>query len=75
MVGGKQKASDQYAELPPLSCPPERVFVGGMGARQAPAGAPRLPGSKYYTLRYLLNALLARARASSTRPRSAMIRR
>lgn len=52
-------ATDQYAELPPLSRPPERVFVGGLGARQAPAGAPRLPGSKYYTLRYLLNALLA----------------
>ncbi len=51
--------SGQYAELPSLSRPPERVFVGGRGARLTPTGAPRLPGSKYYTLRYLLNALLA----------------
>ncbi|HEU0026667.1 MAG TPA: 3-phosphoshikimate 1-carboxyvinyltransferase [Ktedonobacterales bacterium] len=49
----------QYAELPSLARPPARVFVGGQGARLAPEGAPRLPGSKYYTLRYLLNALLA----------------
>ena len=46
------------AELPPLAQPPQRVYVG------PPAGPhvlaePRLPGSKYYTLRYLLNALLA----------------
>lgn len=51
--------ADRYAELPPLSRPPERVFIGGRDARLAPSGAPRLPGSKYYTLRYLLNALLA----------------
>jgi 3-phosphoshikimate 1-carboxyvinyltransferase len=52
-------ATDKYAELPPLPRPPERVFIGGRSARQAPTDAPRLPGSKYYTLRYLLNALLA----------------
>jgi 3-phosphoshikimate 1-carboxyvinyltransferase len=48
-----------YAELPSLARPPERVFVSGQGAQPGTDGAPRLPGSKYYTLRYLLNALLA----------------
>lgn len=46
------------AELPPLTQPPERVFVGPP-ASDALRQQPRLPGSKYYTLRYLLNALLA----------------
>ncbi|HEX6122886.1 MAG TPA: hypothetical protein VFY89_06990, partial [Ktedonobacterales bacterium] len=47
--------------LPPIAQPPERVFV----ARPADDAAPREPltlrvaGSKYYTLRYLLIALLA----------------
>ncbi|HEX9035877.1 MAG TPA: 3-phosphoshikimate 1-carboxyvinyltransferase [Ktedonobacterales bacterium] len=52
-------AADEYAEMPPLPRPPARVFVGGRTARTSPTGSPRLPGSKYYTLRYLLNALLA----------------
>lgn len=51
------------ADLPPLPTPPARVYIAGVeGRAQAPArppGAPRLPGSKYTTLRYLLNALLA----------------
>ncbi len=49
------------ALLPPLVRPPRRVHVrGGRGLRaREPAGALQLPGSKYYTLRYLLNALLA----------------
>lgn len=46
------------AELPPIPRPPRRVFVW-QGARPHTLGQPHLPGSKYYTLRYLLNALLA----------------
>lgn len=46
------------AELPPLTQPPTRVFVGPPTSPRTLA-APHLPGSKYYTLRYLLNALLA----------------
>ncbi len=54
--------SDSYAdaELPPVPQPPRRIFVRGGTAR--PPTDPvtiRLPGSKYYTLRYLLVALLA----------------
>ena len=52
-------ASGDYAELPPLPRPPLCVNVHGRAERGAWVGAPRLPGSKYYTLRYLLNALLA----------------
>lgn len=52
-------APNGYAGLPPLARPPARVVVGGRVARASPAGVPRLPGSKYYTLRYLLNAMLA----------------
>ena len=51
--------SDSYVELPPTPHPPSALFIGGRGARRKPTGAPRLPGSKYYTLRFLLNALLA----------------
>jgi 3-phosphoshikimate 1-carboxyvinyltransferase len=47
------------AELPPVAQPPQHVFVGPPTDEQHTAGEPRLPGSKYYTLRYLLNALLA----------------
>jgi 3-phosphoshikimate 1-carboxyvinyltransferase len=49
------------ALLPPLIAPPRTVFVKGhAGPAQSPEGmSPALPGSKYYTLRYLLNALLA----------------
>lgn len=46
------------ADLPPVAQPPARIFVGpasGPLAREE----PRLPGSKYYTLRYLLDALLS----------------
>ncbi|MDE3230311.1 MAG: 3-phosphoshikimate 1-carboxyvinyltransferase [Chloroflexota bacterium] len=46
------------ADLPPLPQPPRAVFVGPASAPH-PHGQPHLPGSKYYTLRYLLNALLA----------------
>ncbi|HEX8996703.1 MAG TPA: 3-phosphoshikimate 1-carboxyvinyltransferase [Ktedonobacterales bacterium] len=46
------------AELPPLIQPPKRVFVGPPAESRA-TREPRLPGSKYYTLRYLLDALLA----------------
>jgi 3-phosphoshikimate 1-carboxyvinyltransferase len=52
-------APDGYAELPPLASPPSRVLIGGRAASASPSDSPRLPGSKYYTLRYLLNALLA----------------
>ncbi len=53
---------DSYAdaELPPVPQPPRRVFIRGGSAR--PPAEPvriRLPGSKYYTLRFLLVALLA----------------
>lgn len=44
------------AALPPIPAPPRRVFVRG---GRAVAGMPQPPGSKYYTLRYVLNALLA----------------
>ena len=47
------------ADLPPVAQPPERVTVGPPAAPRRAPSAPRLPGSKYYTLRYLLNALLA----------------
>ncbi|MGZ3674540.1 MAG: 3-phosphoshikimate 1-carboxyvinyltransferase, partial [Ktedonobacterales bacterium] len=46
------------AALPPIPAPPRRVFVRG-GQGPAVVGMPQPPGSKYYTLRYLLNALLA----------------
>jgi 3-phosphoshikimate 1-carboxyvinyltransferase len=50
-------------DLPPLVRPPRRVLVRGRSSAPDAAtpgiAAPRLPGSKYYTLRYLLNALLA----------------
>ncbi len=46
------------AALPPIPLPPRRVFVRG-GQGRAVAEMPQPPGSKYYTLRYLLNALLA----------------
>jgi 3-phosphoshikimate 1-carboxyvinyltransferase len=47
--------------LPPAPRPPRTVFVRGPnpGARRDTLWAPTLTGSKYYTLRYLLNALLA----------------
>jgi 3-phosphoshikimate 1-carboxyvinyltransferase len=46
--------------LPPLPRPPRAVFVRGPRDGQPRAiKPPRPPGSKYYTLRYLLNALLA----------------
>lgn len=49
--------------LPAITRPARRVFVraaalAAKDARREPA-RPRPPGSKYYTLRYLLNALLA----------------
>lgn len=47
------------ADLPPIPQPPQRVFVGPPSGERQAVRAPRLPGSKYYTLRYLLNALLA----------------
>ncbi|HEX8730259.1 MAG TPA: 3-phosphoshikimate 1-carboxyvinyltransferase [Ktedonobacterales bacterium] len=47
------------ADLPPVALPPERVTVGPPASPNRATSAPRLPGSKYYTLRYLLNALLA----------------
>lgn len=46
------------AALPPVARPPQRVFVGPPTQARTPE-QPRLPGSKYATLRYLLNALLA----------------
>jgi 3-phosphoshikimate 1-carboxyvinyltransferase len=48
------------AALPPIPAPPRVVRVRGPESRPpVPIAAPRPPGSKYYTLRYLLNALLA----------------
>ncbi len=47
------------AELPPVAQPPQHVFVGPPADERRTVDEPRLPGSKYYTLRYLLNALLA----------------
>jgi 3-phosphoshikimate 1-carboxyvinyltransferase len=46
--------------LPPVARPPRVVFVRGVAeAKRASVWTPAIPGSKYYTLRYLLNALLA----------------
>lgn len=46
------------ADLPPVALPPSSIYVApATGLR--PTQTPRLPGSKYYTLRYLLDALLA----------------
>ena len=50
------------ALLPPVVAPPRTVFVKGQAApahSQEGGASLILPGSKYYTLRYLLNALLA----------------
>jgi len=55
-------SADSYAgaELPPVSQPPRRVYVrAGSGRPPVEPITIRLPGSKYYTLRYLLVALLA----------------
>jgi 3-phosphoshikimate 1-carboxyvinyltransferase len=52
--------ADDDLDLPPVPQPPASVFV--RGASDRPTAQPmaiRLPGSKYYTLRYLLVALLA----------------
>src|SRR5437879_228168 len=59
-VGADDEARWDAAEaaLPPIPAPPRRVFVRG-GQGRAAVGMPQPPGSKYYTLRYLLNALLA----------------
>ena len=43
--------------LPPVPEPPRVAFV--RARRDTIPAMPRLPGSKYYTLRYVLNALLA----------------
>ncbi len=51
-----------HLDLPlPVASPPRVVFVRGLaGSPPEDTGwRPTLPGSKYYTLRYLLNALLA----------------
>src|SRR5262245_66186384 len=53
---------------------PERVQVRGGPVRQArqggaaPGGQPRLPSSKYYTLRYILNASLAASESAVRGP-------
>ncbi|HLY29992.1 MAG TPA: hypothetical protein VKQ36_03090, partial [Ktedonobacterales bacterium] len=56
------------ALLPPVAQPPTRVLVAGKElaasdgkalVSEAATSAPRLPGSKYYTLRYTLAAALA----------------
>jgi 3-phosphoshikimate 1-carboxyvinyltransferase len=55
-------SADSYAgaELPPVSQPPHRVYVrAGSGRPPVEPITIQLPGSKYYTLRYLLVALLA----------------
>jgi 3-phosphoshikimate 1-carboxyvinyltransferase len=56
------------ADLPPVAQTPERVTVGPPVAPRYAPSAPRLPGSKYYTLRYLLNALLADGESVLARP-------
>lgn len=57
-----ERVDDPATELlPPTVRPPRQVSVRGPDAGAAVSGParPELPGSKYYTLRYLLNALLA----------------
>src|SRR5690242_199273 len=61
---GDEDANERWdparAVLPPIPTPPRVVRVRGPESRPpVPITAPRPPGSKYYTLRYLLNALLA----------------
>lgn len=61
-LSDESKWDPRSAVLPPLEPPPRRVFVGPsyVGQPEVPrTGAPHSPSSKYYTLRYLLNALLA----------------
>ena len=57
---GNERWDPARAPLPPIPAPPRVVRVRGPASRPPiPIAAPRPPGSKYYTLRYLLNALLA----------------
>lgn len=61
---GDEDANERWdparAVLPPIPTPPRVVRVRRPESRPpVPITAPRPPGSKYYTLRYLLNALLA----------------
>lgn len=53
--------ADEHAPLlPPVPAPPRHVFIHRRASFPADEGAIlRVPGSKYYTLRYLLAALLA----------------
>jgi len=58
--GESERWDPARAALPPIPAPPRVVRVRGPASRlPVPIAAPRPPGSKYYTLRYLLNALLA----------------
>src|SRR5258707_10395942 len=53
------RATTSGQEEAPVEIQPPRVVFVPAGAHAPTTDAPALPGSKYYTLRYLLNALLA----------------
>src|SRR5258706_6064301 len=53
------RAPTSGQEEAPVEIQPPRVVFVRAGAHAPTTDAPALPGSKYYTLRYLLNALLA----------------
>src|SRR5258707_4460171 len=53
------RAPTSGQEEAPVEIQPPRVVFVHAGTHAPTTDAPALPGSKYYTLRYLLNALLA----------------
>src|SRR5258708_28083401 len=53
------RAPTSGQEGAPVEIQPPRVVFVRAGTHAPTTDAPALPGSKYYTLRYLLNALLA----------------
>src|SRR6478672_9569058 len=53
-----QDMTDDLLDLPPTPQPPRRVTIQ-RGAQTPNVVELRLPGAKYYTLRYLLAAFLA----------------
>jgi 3-phosphoshikimate 1-carboxyvinyltransferase len=58
---------DESFDLPPVPLPPRRLTIH-RGAQVPEAVALQLPGSKYYTLRYLLAAFLAEGESRVRNP-------
>src|SRR5689334_17858124 len=62
-----QSMSDEPLDLPPMPEPPRRVTIQ-RGDTVPNAVTLRLPGAKYYTLRYLLAAFLAEGESRVSNP-------